>query len=462
MAKMKPESRTLVRSFQVGVGGIVFIAFLMWVTVEAQFGNPLEDKTYVKAAFRDIDTLAIKDPVRQNSKGIGRVIDIEYGDGEAIVTLQIELGDDYRAYRNATASIQDQSAVGSKFVEIRPGTPDAGELGDGVIPQAQTKSSRDVYQILDLFDPATRAGANGFLTQFGGGLTGQATNFKDFMATGPDLLTDTGTVAASLGSKEADLPALLNAADRVSSRFAGRQGQIASLIGQSESTFSGIVADDGVPLSETLKRAPGTLDELRRATEAINPSLADTRAAMADFETGARGLGRSEENLRGVFTDGIPVLDDVPDVADKVTPSFKDLTPALQDTRPLAPRAADALRMAATPLKALAPYSKELGYLFVRGRSFLSEGTADGVHYARLNADVQGLSSFTGGFVKYCNYAVNAYPKPGEADKDHTKLGLGGNQVCGVQARGLPGSPALTAPLSNPLSKPALLGGVPR
>jgi phospholipid/cholesterol/gamma-HCH transport system substrate-binding protein len=461
MAKLKPESRTLVRSFQVGVGGIIFIAFLMWITVEAQFGNPLADKTYVKAAFKDIDTLAIKDPVRQNSKGIGRVIDIQYGDGEAIVTLQIELGDGYRAYKNATASIQDQSAVGSKFVELRPGTPDSGELGDGVIPQAQTKSSRDVYQILDLFDPATRAGANGFLTQFGGGLTGQATNFKDFMANGPDTLSDTGTVAAALGSKEADLPALLNAADRVSSRFAGRQDQLASLIEQTESTFSGIVVDDGRALSETLNRAPATLDALKRATDSINPSLADTRAAMTDFEAGARSLGDSEDDLRGVLTDGIPALDDVPDVADKVTPAFKDLTPALKDTRPLAPRAADALRMASTPLKVLAPYSKELGYLFVRGRSFLSEGTADGVHYARLNADVQGPASFTGGFVKYCNFAVNAYPKPGEADKDHTTLGLGGNQPCGLAAKGLPGSPSLPIPGSAPLSK-ALNGAIPR
>jgi phospholipid/cholesterol/gamma-HCH transport system substrate-binding protein len=436
-AKLKPESRHALRSFKVGIGGLLFIAFLCYMTLSAQNGNPLTSKTYVKAAFADIDTLSRKDPVRQFSKGIGRVIDIGYENGQAIVTLQIEKGGDYPVYKNATAAVKDQSAIGSKFVELNPGTPDAGALGDGVIPQSQTKSSRDIYQILDLFDPSARAATSGFLTQFGGGLTGQADNFRDFVATAPDTLTDLGTVSHSIATPKADLPSLLNAADRLSGRFKGREQQIASLINQTDSTFAAFTVDDAKPLSDLLQKAPSTLDELKAATDSLNAPLSDTHEAMAGFEPGAKSLGDSEKDLRGTFRDGVPVLHDVPDVADQTAPAFGDLTPAFSDTSKLSPRAADALNDLAHPLRDLAPYSKELGYLFVRGHSFLSEGTADGVHYARFNADFQGPYSFTAGVLKSCAFDTDPYPKPGQADNDHTTLGpsLGGNVPCGIQTQ---------------------------
>jgi phospholipid/cholesterol/gamma-HCH transport system substrate-binding protein len=233
----------------------------------------------------------------------------------------------------------------------------------------------------------------------------------------------------------------LTTADALAGRFRGREQQISSLIEQTDQTFSAINVDGGKPLGETLDRAPAALDALRPALDSLNPPLADTRQTMVDLEPGARDLGASEANLRGVLREGVPVLEDVPPVADQATPAVEDLTPAVADLSTLTPRAADALNMLDTPLEALAPYSKELGYLFVRGRSFMSEGTANGVHYARLNADVQGPYS-VGGVVKACNFPVNAYPKPGEADHDHTMLGLKSSMPCGVQVHPqLGGSP---------------------
>lgn len=437
MNKIKPESRKLVRSFQYGIGGIVVIGILVFLTFSAQYGLPLYPKTYVKAAFADVDQLALKDPVRQNSKGIGRVYDIAYENGQAIVTLQVELGSDYAVYKNATAKVQDQSAVGSKFVELNPGSPDAGPLGGEVIPQEQTTSSRDVYQVLSIFDQPTRTATQGFLQQFGGGLAGQAQNFSDFLNKAPDTLNDLGAVSAALASPEADLPSLLNAADRLSSRFQGREQEIASLINQTESTFSAIAVDNGAALANTLQRAPAALDEVRTAMDSLNEPFAETRAAMTDLESAGRSLGDAEDSTRGMLRDGVPVLYDVDGVADQAVPAIEDLTPAFADARPLAPMAAEAITKFSTPLQAMAPYGKEFGYLFVRGNSFLSEGTADGVHYARLNADFQGLYSFTGGVLKACNFNTNPYPKPGEADNDRTDLvESGAGQIpCGAQTQ---------------------------
>lgn len=436
MAKVKPEARVLRRSFYVGVGGIIVIAFLMYLTVSAQYGNPISSKNYIKAVFHDVHALQGKDPVRQNSKGIGRVTDIKYANGAAVVTLQIETGGDYKVYKDATAYIGDQSAVGAKFVGVNPGHPESGPLPDDTIPVTQTKDSRDLYQVLNIFDPKTRASTVNFLQQFGGGLAGHADGFNQFVHNAAPTLNGLGTISSALASKAANLPGLLNAAEDITSHLRSRDAEIASLMTQTDTTFQSISVDNGKQLNAILTKAPVALDKLKTATDALNGPLADTQVAMTDLQPGAKGLGDSNNDLRGTFREGVPVLNDTPDVAHQATPALDDLTPMASDLRPLAPRVSEFFNRFSQPLEVLAPYAKELGYLFVRGNSFVSEGTAPGVHYARLNAGV-GLYSFTGGFVKACHFQVNSYPKPGEADHDRLKLK---NMVpCGVQAKGLGG-----------------------
>jgi phospholipid/cholesterol/gamma-HCH transport system substrate-binding protein len=421
----------------VGIGGLLVIGLLSYLTIAAQWGNPLTPKTYVTAVFHDIHALQLKDPVRQNSKGVGRVTDIEYHNGLAYVTLQIEEGGHYPVYSDATAFIGDQSAVGSKFVGIEPGTPASGPLPNMTIQANHTKDARDISQVLNIFDPKTRTGTVGFLRQFGGGMAGKADGFSDFMHNAPDDLNGIGTITGSLAAPEADLPGMLHAADQLASRFRGREPQIASLINQTDQTFQAISVDGAKPLSDTINKAPATLDAVRQATNALDNPLADAQVAVTDLQPGFQGLGDSTPDLRGVFRESVPVFDQVPDVADKTTPALKDLTPTATDLQPLAPKVTHFLNDFATPLSVLAPYSKEIGYLFVRGNSFVSEGTANGVHYARLNGNFQAPYTAFGGVVKACHPYYDPYPKPGQADHDQVGLGLKHVMPCGVQVSGL-------------------------
>jgi phospholipid/cholesterol/gamma-HCH transport system substrate-binding protein len=434
---LKPESRAISRSFKVGVGGLIVIGLLTYLTLAAQYGNPFTPKTYVTAVFHDVHALQLKDPVRQNSKGIGRITDIQYRNGLAVVTLQIEEGGDYPIYRDATAFIGDQSAVGSKYVGINPGTPGTGPLPDMTIPVSRTKDAHDITQVLNIFDPHTRAGTMGFLRQFGGGMTGQADGFTDFVHNAPDDLHGIGTISEALASSEANLPSLLSAADQLAGRFRGREPQIASLISQTEQTFDAIAVDNAKPLADTINQAPATLDEVRKATDSLDTPLADGQIAVTDLEPGFKGLGDSNDDLRGTFRESVPVFHQVPDVADQTTPALKDLTPTASDLRPLAPKVTRFVNDFSTPLEVLAPYSKEIGYLFVRGNSFVSEGTANGVHYARLNGNFQAPYTAFGGVVKACHPYYDPYPKPGQADRDQVGFGFKHMVPCGVQVAGL-------------------------
>lgn len=425
MVKLKPELRHRNRAFVAGIGGVIFIVFVLYFAFNSISGLPFVPRGEVKAAFDDVDSLRVRDLVRQHSKRIGSVKSIEYRDGKAIVTLKLD-DSDYEAYADATAAIWDQSSLGTKFVELKPGTPEAGPLGDRVIGLTEltsTESSSDLYQVLDTFDEPTRASAQRLLAEAGGGTVGHSGDLTDFLRTSPDLLADVGTVSEALSSEQADLPALLRSAEELSSRFAGREKEIAALMRQSADTLEAVAVDEGQALDTTLERAPSTVRSLQTALDALERPLADTESAMAELEPGAVALAAAEDDLRGFLDESTPVLDKVPDVADQAEPAVEELTATFADARPLAERLGGALDSAETPLAVLQPYSPEIGQLFVRLASFVSLGAADGNRYAYINAN-PGLMTGTTAVADSCNVAQNNYPEPGEASFDTLKDGL--------------------------------------
>lgn len=448
----KPEVRDMKRSFVAGIGGLALIAFVVYIAFNAQGGIsslPLVPKFTVKAAFKNTDSLQANDLVRQGSIRIGSVASVDYQDGQSIVTMRLDNADS-QFYKNATAAIWDLNALGSKFVELTPGTPDAGVLGDDVIPTTHTEDSYDLHQVLSIFDDKTKLATQQFLGQVGGGMVNQADNFHAFLSTSDKLLPDLGTTSTALVSQQAELPALLASADRLTGRFKDREAEISSLIAQTNSTFEAFNVDNDLGLGQTLDRAPATLDSAKRALDDLDHPLADTESTMRDFRPGAQSLADSEKDLRGVLREGISPLHKVPDVADKARPALGDLKDAFSDARPLAPRLAKTFEMASTPLRIIEPYAPEAGQLFVRLASFVSMGSSPGNRYAYINVN-PSLGTLTSATTGSCNIAQNNYPKPGQATADRKGFGMPSGTPCLTKT-----PPPLSAALHN---MSALTGG---
>ncbi|WP_241251445.1 MlaD family protein [Candidatus Protofrankia californiensis] len=416
-----PEARKNSRSVGAGLIVLVLVGVGLYIASTAQTGLPLARTTTVKASIDDINTLSVNDDVRQRSKRIGRVSAIDFVDGKALVTMKLD--GDRQIYKDARAAVWDTSALAQKFVELDPGTSDTGKLEDKVIPATQTTGSSDLQQLLSVLDPETRAQASSTIREIAGGVAGHSQDIHDFLGVSPDLLNDLGTTAEVLASDQLDLPALLRSADQLVSRFNGREEQISALVKQTDSTLRGITVDQGKPLEATLSKAPATLQEVRSALHSLDTPLADLQVAMTNLEPGAASLGQSTPDLRGVLREAVPVLGKVPGVAEHAEPAVEDLRQTFADARPLAPKVTDALGYLATPLGVLAPYGPEIGQFFVRGHSFVSEGPAPGIRFARLSANV-GVGSVTGGLYGSDNFPRNDYPEPGEATRDRATTGL--------------------------------------
>lgn len=422
------------RSMRAGVIVLTLLILVVYLTFKAQTGLPFAPTTTVRALVENVHSLRANDDVRRLSKRIGRVSAIAYdGDrsgGVAEVTMAID--GDVEVYRDAHAEIWDVSALATKFVELDLGTAAAGPLGDRPIPAARTVGSADLYQLLDVLDKPTRDAATRVVRELGGGSAGHGKDLQDALTNAPDLLADLGTVSRALAAKETGLPDLLRDVDQLAGRFRDRQQELAALVDRSARTMRAVSVDGGRPLADTLGRLPSTLDSARGMLDAARQPLADTASAMRELEPGAGALARSETDLRGVLVGGVPVAGKVPGVARQAEPVVEDLTRTLADARPLAPPLRAAIGDLLTPLRVLAPYAPEIGQLFVRGHSFVSEGPADGIRYARLGL-APGLATATGGLLASGNYAQNQYPAPGQASYDRatglpTGIPLGGGR----------------------------------
>lgn len=420
-----PDVRTRRRTLLVGSLVAAVIGGVLYISATAHTGLPWSTTTTVRAAFDNTASLKVGDQVRQYSARIGKVSAIDFADGRAVVTMQLD--GDREVYRDARATILDFSALAQKFVELDPGTEASGELGDGVVEVDRTVGSDDLYKVLDVFDEPTREAAASTLREVGGGAAGHGKDLHDWTGAASGVLDDVATVSDALVDPAADLPALLRNTDRLATRFVDRRGDVEAVVRDFATTAEAVTVDDATPLKDTLRTLPGTLEQANGAFAALDRPLADTRTAFADLQPGLAGLGQATPDLRGVLREAPRPLDKVPGVADQAEPVLPQLTEAVADARPFAPHLVGVVDDLQQPLEVLEPYSKELGYLIVRLHSFVSESVAPGIHYARVNANV-GVPTLTSGPLKdSVFFPHNPYPAPGEATFDRAGSS-GGNR----------------------------------
>lgn len=406
------ETRRALRTTVIGLVGIVVWAFVLYIMSTAHTGLPFVDRTTVRAAFDNTDALKPGDDVRQSSITIGRVEEIEFSDGKSIVTMAID--GDKPFYADATAKMWDFSTLGAKFVEIDPGTPASGPLGDRPIPAEQTQDSADLHDFYGVFDEPTRNAAASAAREFGGGAAGHGADLQDLTRSSAGLLTNNGTVSEALASDEADLPALLRAAQSLSERFVGREARITEAVEQTDVTFRAFTVEEGRPLGATLDELPATLDSMRTAFDALDQPLRDTQAGFAEFERGATALGEATPEFRGFLRDAVGPFEKTPDVMDDLAPALGDFEETFADGRPLAPRLNRFFTDLGVPTGVLSPYSEDIANLFVRGDSLESRNT-NGLQYAQIYT-VGGARTALGGVEGI--QSQDHYPKPGDTDRN--------------------------------------------
>lgn len=369
-------------SVRIGLLIILAVVLMLMFAITAKNGVPGyvpgASRNEIKASFEDAGPLRAGDEVRIAGVRAGYVEDILIVDGTPVVDMRLD--GNRPVYKDATAALGARSALGQKYVELDPGTEDAGEMAKGsMIPQAQTRSSTELDQVLDVFDEKTRKATGSTLREVGGGLNGRGTDARDGLRAAPGLLNDLADISKALSQDDgADLSRMLTTADGLAGTLEGQSDQIAELTKDLATTLGALNTDDGGPITETLRQAPGTLADVRGALDSLDEPLALTASATRKLRPAAEKLGAATPNLRGFLRESVVPLRKLPGVTDSLSDAVENLTPLVDEADPLVSQAGTALDRAENPLQWLVAYLDETINFFYRAGDGMSMGDKNG------------------------------------------------------------------------------------
>jgi phospholipid/cholesterol/gamma-HCH transport system substrate-binding protein len=217
----------------------------------------------IRAEFRDASTLAPGAPVRIAGVNVGKVTEVRSksaGSRVALVTLRLDGG--RPVHRDARAVIRERTQLeGNEFVDLRPGTPSAPEIGDGeTIPASRTAAPVQLDQVLSVLDRPTRRALIRTLDQFGKGLQGRggAAFNRSILHWKPAYKGAAIVNDASLGERPHDLSDYVGSSGKVAEAVDSDPAALRRLITRFDDTAATFASERGA-LGATIRELPSTL-----------------------------------------------------------------------------------------------------------------------------------------------------------------------------------------------------------
>ena len=295
-------------AYQVGLIGLVLVVVLGYLAFskDLPFTRPFE----ISAVFENAPPVRQGTVVRVAGVDVGKVSAVESigGDSPGVrVTMEVE-DEALPIHKNAEIKARQRIFLeGNLFMEVRPGTPDAGELEDGdSIPASQTSAAVQIDQVLGTLTTGTREDLQRLLEGYGEGLNGQpqpgedddqdadvqgetgGQALNDSLDYSADALRGTAVVNdALLGTELRDLSKLVAGQQKFTRALASREQQLKELITNFNVTM-GALASEEVNLQATLRELPEVLEAARPALDNLNRAFPSTRAWALEMIPGVR------------------------------------------------------------------------------------------------------------------------------------------------------------------------------
>ena len=264
----------------------------------------------LKAVFERTAAIGKRSPVRIAGVEVGKVSKVERaaeGSEAALVTMEIDK-EALPIHEDAELKVRPRIFLeGNFFVDVRPGTPVAGELESGeVIPASQTAAPVQLERVLGTLRADTRTELQRFLRGYGDAIGGEPEPGEDADQdpatrgeTAGEALNDTLEHSAESlrgsalvndalrGLAPRDLSRLLAGQQRVSRALTSREQQLQDLITNFNVTMAAL-ADEQDGLRGTVRGLRSLLERASPALDELNESFPPTRAFAREIIPGVR------------------------------------------------------------------------------------------------------------------------------------------------------------------------------
>jgi ABC-type transporter Mla subunit MlaD len=265
---------------------------------------PFRHHFEITAVVRSSNLLRPKSPVRIAGVTVGQVVRVGRYKKTGLAEITLRLDDRGRPiHRDASLKIRPRLFLeGNFYVDLQPGTPAAGMLGDrGMIPITQTATPVQLDQVLTALQSDTRGSLQEAVKGFGEALDGRPTAAQDAaqdpavrgltggqalnrtLATSAASLRDTARVSgALLGPRPHGLSQTIHGLAATMQALADRQGDLASLITDFNTTM-GTAASHGADVRAAVARLGPTAEHAGAAFRQLSAALPATRGFARDL-----------------------------------------------------------------------------------------------------------------------------------------------------------------------------------
>jgi phospholipid/cholesterol/gamma-HCH transport system substrate-binding protein len=273
---------------------VIALAVLICVTLTScrlPGGAPTGPSYRVMVEFADVLDLVPQAAVKVNDVTVGSVTDISLRGWTAVATLAVD--DNVRLPANATATVDQTSLLGEKFVAlaIPAGQPAQGNLTDGaVIPLSRTSRSVEVEEVLSALGLLLSGGGLAQLKTINQELTKA---FAGREGAVKDTLTQLETFVSGLDEQKAQIAQAIDALDRFSAHLAQERVTIATAVDALAPGLT-VLAQQRKDLTAALT----ALSDLSTVGEGvINQSRASTEASLKALSPILDQLARAGDDL---------------------------------------------------------------------------------------------------------------------------------------------------------------------
>src|SRR5690348_4708756 len=159
-------------------------------------------------------------PVTVSGVQVGRVEDVSLTEGTTVVKVQIKPDKLPHVYRDARADLVPATPSKDMEVDLDPGSPRAGDIGNAVLPVAQTNIPVDSDEFLAALDADTRDYLTTLISAAGIGLKHRGPDLKALFRVLRPTFHQVKLLNGELAGRQHDLAKLVHNIEELSGAFA--------------------------------------------------------------------------------------------------------------------------------------------------------------------------------------------------------------------------------------------------
>ncbi len=349
MSKRAPSTAQLlvIAGFALSCFGILLF---LWIT----FGGPtpFKAKPYeIHIPFREATQLAQQSDVRISGVSVGKVQDIVLADDGEHAMAEVNIEDKYGPIpKDTRAILRTKTLLGETYIELTPGSGNGPKLPDGgTLAAANIAESVQLDEIFRTFDASTRAAFQTWQQEAAVAIEGRGQALSYAFGELEPTFSEFDRLFRVLDSQRLAVKQLFSNGATTFRALRGREGQLASLIDNSDAVFRTTAARDR-DIEALFRAFPTFQDESRLVLERFkafaqnaNPLMRQLVPAAEELSPTLIAFSRFAPEAKGFFEGFAPVIARAPTgfpalrklFRDDFPPFLRALDPFLRNLNPV-------------------------------------------------------------------------------------------------------------------------------